>query len=269
MTSLWSNKKRPLVMAHRGDQATAPENTILAMESAVKVGADVLETDVRMTKDKELVLFHDETLDRTTNGTGKISDYTLDELKQLDFGFNFTPDGGKTYPFRGKGLTVVTVEEAFTRFTNVAFNLDIKDKESIAPKLLADIIRSHHREDAVIVASFHPEQIKRFRNILPTVKTAAHPLEVKRFVMFLSLKIPSFFIRGLDYSAFQVPLEYNGRQIVTKRFVRMAHRKNVLVHVWTINDCETMERLIDLGVDGIFTDKPSLLIELLTKRGLM
>ncbi len=265
----WFVKDRPLVMAHRGDQASAPENTILALENAVKMGADVIETDVRITKDEQLVLFHDESVDRTTDGSGKISDLTLDELKTLDFGWKFSQDGGKTYPFRGKGLTVVTLKEAFLKFPEIAFNIDIKDEDPVVPDLLARIIKEHDREDSVIVASFHPRQVERIRTLLPTLKTAAHPLEVKRFVTLLTVRIPHFFIRNLSYSAFQVPLEYGGRRIVTKRFIRMAHRKNILVHVWTINNRKTMKHLIKSGVDGIFTDKPSLLIEVLKEFGLM
>lgn len=256
-------------MAHRGDQSAAPENTILALKSAVSLGADVLETDVRMTRDGQLVLFHDETLERTTDGKGKVSEFTLDELQQLDFGFNFTPDGGKTYPFRDMGLTVVTLEEALSKFPNVAFNLDIKDTDPQAPELLARLLREYDREESVIVASFHPRQIERFRQILPTVKTAAHPMEVRRFIMLQRLRIPTILVPRMNVFAFQVPLAYNGQQIVTKRFIERAHRKGIQVHVWTINERSTMEQLITMGVDGIFTDKPSLLVDVLRDRGLM
>ena len=130
-------------MAHRGDSASAPENTLLSLRKAVEIGVDFVETDVRLTKDDELVLFHDDDLIRTTGVSGAIRDKTLDELKQIDFGNLFTTDDGVTNPYRGKGHTIVTLEEAFKAFPETKMNLDIKDKDLHAPELLANSIREH------------------------------------------------------------------------------------------------------------------------------
>jgi glycerophosphoryl diester phosphodiesterase len=261
--------ERPLIMAHRGDPTSAPENTLLAMEKAVEIGADVLETDVRLTKDNRLVLFHDETLDRTTNKSGRIQDYTLEQLKEIDLGWSFTADEGEPYPFRGQGHTVVTLEEALEHFRDIWMNLDIKNVEPIAPEKLADTLGNHDRLDTVTVGSFHSKQLERFRTLSPNVTTSAHPGEVKRFVIGLKSRLLPLLVRSPDYQAFQVPIREGSVEIVNERFVREAHKRGIDVHVWTINDRETMEWLIELGVDGIFTDNPLLLREVLKETGLL
>ncbi len=260
---------RPLIMAHRGDSASTPENTMLSMERAVEVGVDILETDVRMTSDGQLVLFHDDTLERTTGVTGRISDYTLEELKQIDVGSLFTPDGGLTYPFRGKGLTIVTLREAFERFPDMRFNLDIKDMDRRAAEALAEIINEYDMSGSVIVGSFHDAQIQRFRRLMPDVATAAAPSEVTKFLFGVKSRLLPVVVRRCPYRAFQVPVRYGRISVVDRRFVSEAHKRMVAVHVWTINDRETMEHLIQLGVDGIFTDNPRLLRSLLEEQGLL
>ena len=255
---------RPLIMAHRGDSSSAPENTLLALEKAVEIGVDVLETDVRMTRDEELVLFHDDTLERTTGWKGTVSDYNLDELMQIDAGYFFTNDGGQTYPFRGQDLRIVTLRKAFERFPNMWFNLDIKNVEPQAPSRLAEIIREYRREDSVIVGSFHSEQVRRFREIAPKVATSANPDEVKRFVMATKLHLGRL-VGDIEYQAFQIPVRYGGLTIVTDRFVREAHKRDIAVHVWTINEREEMKDLIRMGVDGIFTDTPEIMRHLLSE----
>ncbi|MHA1770162.1 MAG: glycerophosphodiester phosphodiesterase [Candidatus Thorarchaeota archaeon] len=259
---------RPLIMAHRGNPTAAPENTILAMEKAIEVGIDLLETDVRMTRDDELVLFHDDTLERTTGSKGAITDYTLDELLEIDAGAYFTTDGGETFPFRGMGLKIVTLRAAFDRFPEIRFNLDIKDTAPKAPSLLADIIREYDREDSVIVGSFHSPQIKRFRQLMPAVATAASSDEVTRFVLAAKTRIGRL-AGPIRYRAFQVPISHGRLKVVTRRFVQLAHKRSVAVHVWTINDRMTMEYLIHLGVDGIFTDAPSLLRQVMKDMDLL
>ncbi|MHA2425175.1 MAG: glycerophosphodiester phosphodiesterase [Candidatus Thorarchaeota archaeon] len=233
---------RPLIMAHRGDSAAAPENTLLSLRRAVEIGVDFLETDVRLTEDDELVLFHDDDLTRTTGESGSIRDKTLDELKQIDFGNSFTTDEGASYPYRGKGHTILTLAEAFHAFPEMMINLDIKDKDLHAPELLAATIREHGREDSVMVGSFHDAQAYRFRILMPEVRTSACPSEVSRFVFALKMRVLRLFARGSPYEAFQVPMKY---------------------------DRAKMEWLIDLGVDGIFTDEPALLRDVLVERGLL
>ena len=259
--------QRPLIMAHRGDQTVSPENTLLALKNASLLEIDYIETDIRMTKDRELVLFHDETLDRTTNATGQLINYSLEELKQVDLGYNFSLNGGKTFPTRGKKWRIVTLRQAFELFPHNKFNLDMKNSEPEAPQLLANIIQEYEREDTIIVGSFHHKQIKRFRKLLPQVKTAASLREVKYFI--LRERIFLNWIIDPKYFVLQIPIFYNNKQVLTPNLVKAAHSKNTAVHVWTINDRSTMEWLINLKVDGIFTDDPWLLLESLQENNLI
>jgi glycerophosphoryl diester phosphodiesterase len=261
--------RRPLIMAHRGESGNIPENTMVALEAAFKLGVDVLESDVQLTKDNEIVLFHDESLERTTGKLGIIRSYTLEQLWQFDLGYNFTTDYGDTYPYRGKGLRIVTLREAFERFPDAIFNLDIKDTAQSAPMELARLIADMDRKQSVIVASFHGSQLEYFRELAPDTPTSAHPGEVKKFVLSTKIGFPRIKPQDIHYKAFQVPIKSGPLSVVTKKFTKMAHELDVAVHVWTINDEPTMNYLLDLGVDGIFTDYPSLLKSVLQERGLL
>lgn len=255
-------------MAHRGDPYQAPENTLEAMRAALQVGVDSLETDVRLTKDSRLVLFHDEDLKRTTGVDASVSQLTLDELQKIDLGHSYTLDG-ETFPFRGKRHQIVTIEEAFETFPEVRFNIDMKDENLSASEMLAKAIEDYNRHESVVIASFIPKQLERFREILPTVATCAHPKEVRNFITGLRLRALRIFSSRIKYRAFQVPIVYGTIQVVSPRFVEEAHKRSLAVHVWTINDRETMEWLIDLKVDGIFTDEPLLMRTTLDERGLL
>ena len=259
---------RPLVMAHRGDQTVSPENSLLALKNASLLEIDFIESDIRITKDQELILFHDDTLDRTTNVSGRLIDYSLEQLeKEVDLGYRFTLDNGKTFPCRGKNWRVVTLRQAFHVFPNVRFNLDIKNAEPEAPDLLVELIKEFGREESILVGSFHHKQIERFRKLLPKVATAASPREVKNFLIRHRIRVNKFIVP--KYQALQVPIQHNGTRIITPSFVKDAHMRNIAVHVWTINDRPSMEWLIGLGVDGIFTDDPWLLLETLEEKDLI
>lgn len=260
---------RPLAMAHRGESGNIPENTMAALTSAVELGVDVLESDVRLTKDDEIVLFHDESLARTTGQEGDVRAYTLDELMQLDLGYMFTPDKGMTYPFRGRGFKIVTLREAFERFPNMIFNLDIKDTIPSAPMELARLIAEMDKRQSVIVASFRNSQIERFRDLVPDVPTSAHPGEVRRFVFNTKMGFPRIRKGSITYRAFQVPIKSGLLTVVSEKFVRRAHEHGIAVHVWTINDAPTMNYLLDLSIDGIFTDQPALLKSVFQRRDLL
>ncbi len=256
-------------MAHRGDSAAAPENTLLSLRRAVEIGVDFIETDVRLSKDDVPILFHDDTLERTTGEGGTIRDKTIEELYQIDLGYNFSPDDGKTFPFRDRALTIVTLREAFEAFPNIMFNLDIKDEDVHAPDILASVIQEYNREKSVIVGSFHDTQLYRFRKIMPEVVTCACPSEVTRFVFALKMRVLRLFSKGCPYEVFQVPMKYGRITVVDERFVRAAHDRETAVHVWTVNDREEMDYLINLGIDGIFTDRPALFKDALTEHKLL
>ncbi len=258
---------RPLIMAHRGESGNIPENTILALEAAVEIGVDVLESDIRLTKDDVPILFHDEDLARITGKDEKVRKKTLDELLQYDLGYNFTIDVGRTYPFRGKGLTVVTLEKALRKFPDTILNLDIKDTFKKAPDEVARILLENQRTEKIMIASFNPKQLKRFRKKAPMIPTSAHPNEVRNFIIGTRMRAMGMFVRSIAYKAFQVPEWMGSMQIVTPEFVKAAHDKDIAVHVWTVNNRPDMERLLDMEVNGIFTDFPSVLKEVLEDRG--
>ena len=262
---------RPLIFAHRGGASLAPENTILALRTAVGIGVDVIETDLQLTKDNQFVLFHDDDLMRMAGREETIRDLTLNELKQIDITYNLTPDDGATYPYRGQGHEILELSEALEEFPeSVIFNMDIKNKEDReAPELLASEIKKHDRANSVIVASFHDRQIQRFRVLMPDVVTAACPGEVSRFVFGVKTHSLKLTARNPKYRAFQVPVNYGRISVVNSKFVGAAHERGIAVHVWTINERLEMNNLIDLGVDGIITDEPALLRDLLREKKLL
>ena len=256
----------PLVMAHRGGAGLWPENTMYSFERAVDLGVDVLETEIQSTADNILVLMHDSTVDRTTNGSGPISALTLEELKTLDAGHNWSSDGGQTFPFRGSGITVPTLEEVFTALPNVRINIDIKKEKPSLVASLCKTIRAFDTVDRVMVASFISKVLKAFRRVCPEVATSAGRGEVTRFF------IMNLLFLGAAYrptcQALQVPEYSSGMHVVTKRFVDVAHNLHLEVHAWTINEVSDMMRMLALGVDGIITDYPDRLIDLLREVGI-
>lgn len=253
---------RPLVMAHRGGSGLWPENTLYAFEHAAEMGVDVIETEIHSTADNNLVFIHDETIDRTTNGTGPVNSFTLAELKEFDAGYNWTADGGLTFPFRGKGLTVPTLEEVFTALENIRINIDIKQVNPPLASQLCEMIHSFNMVEKVMVASFSTKVLRQFRQVCSEVSTSASKGEVTLFFL-MNLIFPGT-VYGPVCHALQIPEHSSGLHVLTKRFLQGAHSRNLKVHVWTVNQVEDMRRLLELGVDGIITDYPDRLISLLT-----
>ena len=259
--------RRPLVMAHRGGAGLWPENTMHAFKRAVELGVDVLETEVHCTADGVLVVSHDSTVDRTTNGSGPIRAFTSEELKTLDAGYNWTSDGGQTFPFRGSGITVPTLEELFTDLpSNVRINIDMKQVKPSLVGPLCETLRAFEAVDRVLVASFNSKALKAFRRVCPEVTTSAGRGELALFFVM------NLVFLGATYrpscQVFQVPEYSSGIQVLTKRFVDTAHALHLEVHAWTINEVSDMTRMLALGVDGIITDYPDRLISLLREMGI-
>ena len=256
-----TEKVHPLVFAHRGGGGVFPENTLGAFEYSAKMGVDVLELDVHSTADGTLVVMHDTKFDRTTNGSGKISEMTLAEVKKLDAGFNFTPDGGKTFPFRGQGITVPTLKEIFDAFPAMTFNIEPKQTEPSITKLLCEMIRAKEMTGKVIVGSFRQTAIDEFRTACPDIATAATPREASEFLAMYKVGLAASYTPPMQ--ALQIPQNLGSLQVVSKDFIAAAHKLNLQVHVWTINDPAEMQNLVEIGVDGIMTDYPDRLMNLL------
>lgn len=272
--------KRPLVMAHRGDSFNVPENTLPAYEDAYNLKVDVIETDLRITKDNEIIFFHDAKVNRTTDGQGTVKSHTLFDLKKLNQGYRFegVNELKGTYPYRGKGLQIQSLEEILTRFPDIKFNMDIKDRTKNAPEVLARKLKELDAEDRVMVGSFHHKQINRFRE-MSGAPTSASPFEVlsfrkkirewirknKEFNYNQEIFLEQEIIMGeaLPYFALQIPEKFMlMKSFRDSKFIKVSHMLNIAVHVWTINDPGDMFRLLDWCVDGIFTDKPKMLLEI-------
>ena len=268
--SIYRDFPQPAVFAHRGGAGLWPENTLFAFRHAWALGVDVLEMDVHITRDGHLVVIHDSTVDRTTNGHGRVRDFTLAELQALDAGYWFTPDGGQTYPYRGKGIRIPTLEEVFDAFPDARFNIEVKADAPDAVAPLVALIRRKGVADRVIVGSFDQAIVDDLRARLPHVATFASRHEVTTFWIFQTLRLPRAWRPVPD--TLQVPVHYrvygHDVTIVTPHFVRAAHSLGVRVDVWTVDDPDEMARLLDMGVDGIMTDYPDRLLALMRARGM-
>jgi glycerophosphoryl diester phosphodiesterase len=257
---------RPLFFAHRGGAALAPENTLAAFAQGAALGADALELDIQTTREGEIVVIHDTTVDRTTDGTGLVSSYSLEELRRLDAGYRFTPDGGRTYPYRGQGIAIPTLREVFERFPGMRVNIDLKESTPARERRLWELIQECAAEDRALVASgdLH-EPIVRFRRLSGgRVATSASAREIRDFVLAAAGRV-SRWLRPA-YDALQVPQTHRGIRVVSRTLVAAAHRLGLDVHVWTVDARADMERLLDLGVDGLMTDRPDILAEVLRSR---
>ncbi len=255
---------KPLFFAHRGGGGLAPENTLPAFERGAAFGADALELDIQMTKDGEIVVIHDPTVDRTTDGKGLVASYTLDELRRLDAGYRFSPDGGQTYPYRGQGVVIPTMREIFERFPRARINIDLKESSPERERRLWALIQEYQAEDRTLVASGEVHlPIVRFRQLTAgRVATSASEAEIRRF--FYATKARAARWLRPAYDALQVPETYRGIRVVSRAFVEAAHRLGLDVHVWTVDERGAMERLLALGVDGLMTDRPDVLAEVMS-----
>ncbi len=252
-----------VVFAHRGGSGRWPENTMLAFRAAAELGVDGLELDIHSTADGELVVIHDAVVERVTNGRGAVHSFTLAELRLLDAGYWWTQDGGRSYPFRGQGITIPTLAEVFAAFPHLWLNIDIKQQEPPIVRPFVNLIRTYGMEQRVCVGSFHAPTVRAFRQLCPEVATAATLPEVRCFWALSNVALAR--LCPATAVAMQLP-EVDGRlRLITPAFVRAAHRRGTAVHVWTVNDIPQMRRLVRMGVDGLMSDYPDLLLRLLRR----
>lgn len=270
-------QRRVIAYAHQGGEKEAPSSTLYAIERALELGATGIELDVHATVDGTLVVGHDPTVDRTTNGAGLIGESTFETIRRLDNAYWFVPGDGTPrdrpadeYVFRGRApadrrFAVATLDEALEMTAGVVVNLDIKQTApAVAPyeEALAGALARHNRRDDVIVASFFDAATDAFSRFAPHVATSAGQNAVASFAQAVArgeTPDPSL----SRHAAIQVPPRFVGIELVNAAFVEAAHAAGLAVHVWTIDDPEEMERLCALGVDGIVTDRPSVLVPVL------
>lgn len=231
-----------------------------AFSQAVALGFRFLETDLHLTADGVLVCVHDDTVDRTTDGTGAVRSFGFDELAALDAGFRHNSLGG--HPFRGQGVSIPSFEEAVTALPDVSFVVDLKGEGQVQP--LVDLIQRFSLHDRLIVGSFSDQRLEEFRKATGgRIATSTGPMLSRMWLLTSRVGRGA----GGEASALQLPTQVRGIKVVDKRLVDTAHANGLQVHVWTVNDPGEMKGYLDLGVDGIVTDRPDLLREVLISRG--
>lgn len=243
------------VVGHRGAAGAVPENTVPGLEHAREVGVDAVEVDLQATADGRLVLLHDATVDRTTDGSGPVEAMTLEETRRLDAGHGFTPDRGRSFPFRGEGVAIPTLDEAMEAAGDLPVVLEAKSARSA--RLLCDWLDANRRDaDRVMVAGpglsaagVVEEAGRRAR------WRCASEGELRPYVLLGKIGLGGPFAPDVD--ALLVPERRRLVKIVTRRLVPRAHRDGLGVHVWTVNRADRMRRLLDLGVDGLLSDVPA------------
>jgi glycerophosphoryl diester phosphodiesterase len=256
---------RPRLFAHRGASGTSPENTIEAFAEGIAGGADRLELDVHASADGHIVVFHDEDLARTTNGSGLVRERTLSELRELDAGYHFQDETGR-HRFRGKGIRIPTLAEVLETFPDVPLNVEVKHDDGATVERYFDVLDRHHARERVLSAAFEDHIIKKLRAVSPHAVTSLSAAEVGEFVFCcMTESLEEYRPPG---KALQVPPEHEGVEIVTPYFVKAAHDFGMEVHVWTINDEAEMDRLLDLGIDGLMSDFPARARAVFQRRGL-
>ena len=221
--------------------------------------AEMLETDVRLTADGRVVVLHDETVDRTTDGTGPVRDMTWDEVRRLDAGYRFRDAAGE-FPWRGRGVRIPLFDEVLEELPRMRIMVEPKAAEAAGP--LAEVIRAREAEHRVLIGA-------EFERTRDGARGYGGPWGASRsqvMPFWLLHRIPvigRWYVPAVD--AFQVPETSARYRVVTPAFVRAAHRANIPVHVWTVDDPDDMRRLLEWGVDGIQTDRPDLLADVLVE----
>lgn len=259
----------PIILAHRGGSLIAPENTMVAFKNAAELGVHGFEIDIRLTKDEEIIVFHDEYVDRTTDGAGRVADMTLDELKLLDFGYQFLNEE-QEYAYRGQGESVTTLKELFEQFPQMLINIDMKDSPetyegSLIPSKLWRLIEEMGAQHRVVVTSFFDEQIDRFNLYAQNnVALGAGENEVRKAYSAYTSQFGHLYHPRTD--VMQIPVKSGVFPLDGAGFIHFLSKLNVPVHYWTINDKETMQRLLVAGAKGIITDRPDIAVQLLADK---
>lgn len=242
----------PIILAHRGDLTHAPENTLPAFSQAITKGADGIELDAKLTADGEVIVFHDMTVDRTTNGKGKVALFTLNEIRKLDAGTWFDAKFANT--------KVPLLEEVFeTVGKNKLINIELTNystKNDGLTKKVCELIKKHNNQKQIIFSSFLASNLKIAEKIFPEI-----PRGLLAMPSLIGLWARSFGFMFGEYQALHPHISD-----VSKEQVNRVHRLKRRVHVWTANTPEEITRLKDWGVDGIFTDDPALAVQTLSRK---
>ncbi len=243
-----------LVIGHRGDRAHAPENTLESLRQAVALGVDAIEFDLRVSRDGALVVIHDETLDRTTDGSGPVALRTVSELRSLDAGARFTPDEGHTFPWRGRGVRVSTFDEIIESLPR-ELPCIIELKTAAATELLRVAVRRHDIARRIIVAGFDPDATRPLRGA--GFALGASTPDVARLLLPALLRLR---IGPQLFQALCIPPRWHGLAVPIAALARALRESGTVIHVWTVNDPAYALRLWREGVQGIISDDPRLIL---------
>jgi glycerophosphoryl diester phosphodiesterase len=244
-----------VAIAHRGGSKLKPENTLAAFERAAALGVDAIECDVRLSKDGEVVVIHDDTVDRTTDARGRVADFSARELAALDAGYRFGAETG--FPCRGQGIGIPRLADALARWPTLPFVVEIKgERTSDVPRVL-EVVRDAGAFDRVMIGGFDRDVLQAVRSQAPALITSASSAEVRA-----ALRRAMLFLRPSPggYRAFQVPHVFHGRRVLRRSFVRQARRAGLPVHVWVVDEPAEMRTLFDWGVNGLISDRPDLAV---------
>lgn len=256
---------RPMLLgAHRGGKNEWPENTVYALKAAAERWPDILlEIDVCGTADGRVVVLHDIDVNRTTDGSGFVGMMTLEKIRSLDAAYHFSPDGGQTFPYRGQGFRIPTLEEALSAAPDHRFLIEIKDGAAAA-QAAAEAIQQAGAAHRCIIASVNPMILEEFRGYAPEVATCYDILSASDLLGAL---------RGGDWEGYKpqhrmlaLSPSLKRRFEMTPEEIRKIREKGILVSFFTINDTEEMHRILDLEPDSILTDLPSILAEVIAQR---
>ena len=249
-----------LSIAHRGGSGLAPENTLFAFERSRQIGVDVLEMDVQLTQDGQLVVIHDDSVDRTTNGSGLVQDYSLAELQELDAGYDWT-DNDIDFPFRNKGIKVPSFEQVLVDFSHMLMVIELKGRDPAAAVALCNMLTAYNKMEKALVASFSMDLIESFRALCPSVATSTTTSEVYWFLGLHKLGLGSVFQSSAQ--ALQIPPRFGSIELVNEQWMQWSRQHGMACHVWTINAPEMLQYFVALGVDGIITNYPDRLAAVL------
>lgn len=253
-----------LVLAHRGGRGLWPENTLYAFRHARDLGVDVLDMDVHYLRDGHFAVIHDDVLQHTTNGNGNVIDFSLADLQKLDAGYRWTADNGNSFPYRGQGIKIPSLEEVFKAFPGYRMNIEIKQSRPGIPRKLCNLIRQYRLGERVVIASFSDDVMQEFRQACPGVATAAATGEARLFVILNILHLGRLYHPHTE--TMQMPGYLGDHVLVNRRFVNVAHAHGMEVYAWTIDDPGRMKSMLHAGVDGIITDYPDRLMQLLGRK---
>ena len=254
-----------LVIPHGGGDGLFPENTKLAFDRTIAMGADVVDVDLRLTQDDVVIAFHDATVDRITGTTGSVRAMTFEQLSELDAGWSFTiagsdPTESDSHPYRGKDVSIPTFESILDEFPTTLLSVDLKDESLDMVQPVCDLLRAHRRHNDVFVGSNSDEQILEFRRQCPDVRTSAIMGDVYAARDARASNDPNF-VPAVTVD--QPPFRNDGRQLVDAESLAWAHQHGIAILTWVVNDVDDMKLLVDLGVDGIYTSYPDRLLKIL------